>query len=64
MWTVTGHRWAIELLAQSLQQGRLSHAYLLVGTRRVGKMTLAMNLAQAVNCLGEDRPLRQAQDRP
>jgi DNA polymerase-3 subunit delta' len=29
----------------------LSHAYLFVGPPQVGKMTLALNLAQAVNCL-------------
>jgi DNA polymerase-3 subunit delta' len=35
---------------------RLAHAYLLVGPEGVGKMTLALDLARAVNCLGADRP--------
>lgn len=38
-------------LQQSLKQGRMAHAYLLVGPPHVGKMTLALNLAQGVNCL-------------
>ena len=31
--------------------GRLAHAYLLTGPPHIGKMTLAVNLAQGVNCL-------------
>ncbi len=38
-------------LEPSLKQGRLAHAYLLVGPPHVGKMTLALNLAQSLNCL-------------
>ena len=34
-----------------MKRGRLAHAYLLVGPPHVGKMTLALNLAQSVNCL-------------
>ncbi len=59
MWQLTGHSRAIGLLRQSLESGRLSHAYLLVGPAHVGKFTLAMNLAQAVNCESEDRPCQQ-----
>ncbi|MEE9198907.1 MAG: DNA polymerase III subunit delta' [Dehalococcoidia bacterium] len=52
-----GHSGAISLLDRSLQSGRLSHAYLLVGPRHVGKMALALYLAKAVNCRSEgDRP--------
>lgn len=42
---------AVNFLAKSLERDMLSHAYLLVGPSRVGKMTVAINLAQAVNCL-------------
>ncbi len=38
---------------------RLSHAYLFVGQPHVGKMTLAVNLAQAVNCEQVERPCGQ-----
>lgn len=59
MWQVKGHSRAVTLLRQSLEGGRLSHAYLLVGPAHAGKLTLAMNLAQAVNCQSEDRPCQQ-----
>lgn len=48
---VIGHDWAIELLKKSLVSERLGHAYLFVGPPCVGKTTLALYLAQAVNCL-------------
>ena len=56
MWTVVGHQRVVDLLRQSLKQERLAHAYVVVGPRQVGKMTLAINLAQALNCTGEDKP--------
>jgi DNA polymerase-3 subunit delta' len=34
----------------------MAHAYLLVGPPHVGKMTLALNLAQALNCQGAEPP--------
>jgi DNA polymerase-3 subunit delta' len=52
MWQVVGHEEAIAFLARSLEKDMLSHAYLFVGPPQVGKMTLALNLAQGVNCLG------------
>ena len=55
-WHTIGHQRAVNSLDRGLREGRLSHAYLLVGPARVGKMTLAKELAQAVNCLGETRP--------
>lgn len=54
MWQVVGHEWAVELLKQSLANGRVSHAYLLIGPPQIGKTTLALNFAQALNCLSED----------
>ncbi len=56
MWQVIGQTRAVALLKRSLEKSSLSHAYLLVGPPRVGKMTLARNLAQAVNCQGEEPP--------
>ncbi|HJX69714.1 MAG TPA: DNA polymerase III subunit delta' [Dehalococcoidia bacterium] len=56
MWQILGHPKAITLLERSIQRGRLSHAYLFVGPPHVGKMTLALDLAQAVNCQAEDVP--------
>lgn len=40
----------IDLLQRSMKLGRLSHAYLLVGPQHVGKMSLALDIARAVNC--------------
>jgi DNA polymerase-3 subunit delta' len=59
MWQLAGHSSATTLLNQSLRNGQLSHAYLLVGPAHVGKFTLAMNLAQAVNCESESRPCQE-----
>lgn len=53
-----GHEEAVALLSRSMEKDMLSHAYLFVGPPQVGKTTLAMNLAQGVNCLESpsDRP--------
>lgn len=56
MWQVVGHEKAVASLDRSLKDGKLSHAYLFVGPKHVGKITLAMNLAQALNCDGEEKP--------
>ena len=56
MWRTFGHDKAVNVLQRSLTEGRLSHAYMLTGPPNVGKMTLALDLARAVNCLGDDRP--------
>lgn len=50
MWRIAGHEWIVKLLQQSLAMGHLAHAYLFVGLPRVGKTTLAVALAQALNC--------------
>ena len=54
MWKIHGHESALRQLETGLKEGRLAHAYLLVGPAQVGKRTLAVNLAQAVNCLSPD----------
>jgi len=56
MWTTVGHETVVELLDNSLKNDRLSHAYLFVGPHQVGKMTLAINLAQALNCENSEKP--------
>ncbi len=49
------------MLRRSLESGRLAHAYLFIGQSHVGKMTLAVNLAQALNCEREERPCGECQ---
>ena len=49
-WGIIGHEWAVRLLARSLDQGQVAHAYLFTGPPRIGKTTLATALARAVNC--------------
>jgi DNA polymerase III subunit delta' len=56
MWQVIGQVRAVSLLQQSLKAGTLAHAYLLVGPPHVGKMTLAIKLAQALNCEADAKP--------
>ena len=51
MWQIYGQDHILRLLDPALTADHLSHAYLLVGPPHVGKMTLALNLAQSVNCL-------------
>jgi DNA polymerase-3 subunit delta' len=56
MFRIHGHRPTVSLLEYSLKGGHLHHAYLLVGPDHVGKTTLAVQLAQAVNCTVESPP--------
>ena len=56
MWQVIGQSRAVTLLQRNLERGSTAHAYLLVGPHHVGKMTLARDLAQALNCQGAEPP--------
>jgi len=56
MWPVVGHEPALARLKRSLEKGNLGHAYLISGPPHVGKMTLALTLAQALNCRSSDSP--------
>lgn len=56
MWQVIGQERAVSLLQHGLEAGKLAHAYLFTGPEHVGKMTLAINLAQALNCEAAERP--------
>ncbi len=59
MWSVIGQDRAVSLLQRSLETGSLAHAYLFVGPAHVGKMTLALNLIQALNCESSEPPCGQ-----
>ena len=48
-WDLLGHEWAVDLLKKHLAQGRPRHAYLLTGPDGIGRRTLALRFAQALN---------------
>jgi len=56
LWQIEGQSRVVSLLQRSLERGSIAHAYLVVGPPHVGKMTLALNLAQALNCQGDAPP--------
>ena len=58
-WGVIGHEWAVRVLASSLAADRAAHAYLFTGPHALGKTTLALALAQALECTGDPRPCGQ-----
>ncbi len=53
-WQTIGNRAAITLLNGAIKQQRVSHAYLFTGPNRVGKRTLAIDFARALNCNAQD----------
>ena len=50
MWQVVTRTDTLNLIKQSLLKDRLAHAFLISGSHHVGKMTLALDMARAVNC--------------
>ena len=47
---LVGQEHVVKALCNALEKGRLHHAYLLTGTRGVGKTTIARILAKSLNC--------------
>jgi len=56
VWRIIGQARAVSLLQRSLETDSLAHAYLFTGPAHIGKMTLALNLAQALNCDSANPP--------
>lgn len=48
---LVGQKSTVTILQNIISSGRLHHAYLLTGTRGVGKTTIARIIAKALNCL-------------
>jgi len=48
---LSGQEHVVQALSNALERGRLHHAYLLTGTRGVGKTTIARILAKSLNCI-------------
>ena len=55
LWKMVGNSWAVELLKTQIARERenkaaLHHAYLFCGAKGVGRRTMALRFAQALNC--------------
>jgi DNA polymerase III subunit delta' len=49
-WNILGHEWAAHILQQQIIRGEMRQAYLVTGMPGVGRRTLALRFAQAMNC--------------
>lgn len=56
MWQIEGHERVVRSLQRAVATGRIAHAYLFAGPPHIGKTTLAITLAQALNCAQPDPP--------
>ncbi|RPJ61540.1 MAG: DNA polymerase III subunit delta', partial [Dehalococcoidia bacterium] len=56
MWQTAGQDRIINYVKDSIHRNSLAHAYLFTGPPHVGKMTLAIDLARALNCPAPDAP--------
>ncbi len=55
-WNILGHAWAVDMLRQHVARGTARHAYLIAGPPGVGRLTLAIRFAQALNCTQPPEP--------
>ena len=55
-WGLLGHEWAAHLLQQHIARGEARHAYLFAGPPGVGRRSLALRFAQALNCTQPPEP--------
>lgn len=60
-WPIIGHTSAVDDLDGAVQNGHLSHAYLITGPAGVGRTMLARTFAKALNCERpvDERPCRE-----
>ena len=49
-WDLLGHEWAVDMLKQHILREAVRHAYLFAGPPGLGRRTLALRFAQALNC--------------
>ena len=49
-WNLLGHEWAVDMLRQHAAHDEIRHAYLFCGPPGLGRRTLALRLAQVLNC--------------
>ncbi len=53
---IHGHEWASQILQKHITQNNVRHAYLLSGAPGIGRRSLALRFAQALNCLQPPAP--------
>ncbi len=61
MWQTIGQQRALSLLEHGIKNNGLAHAYLIIGPPHIGKMTLAIDFAQAINCQYSQPPCKECQ---
>jgi len=64
-WNLVGHEWAVDMLKKHIVNGTTRHAYLFAGAPGLGRRTLALRFAQALNCqtpVDEGIPCGQCRD--
>ena len=55
-WNLIGHEWAVDMLKKHVIHGTTRHAYLFAGPPGIGRRTLALRFAQALNCTTPSEP--------
>lgn len=55
-WNLIGHSWVEKTLHFHLASQNLRHAYLFTGSEGIGRRTLALRFAQAINCTNPPTP--------
>jgi DNA polymerase-3 subunit delta' len=56
MFRTVGHDKAVKALTRAIDSDRIAHAYLIAGPPQIGKMTLAMDIVRAINCVADEQP--------
>lgn len=55
-WNLLGHNWAVDMLRRHIATGEARHAYLFAGPSGLGRRSLALAFARALNCTNPPAP--------
>lgn len=55
-WHLLGHNWAVDMLRRHIATGEARHAYLFAGPAGLGRRSLALAFARALNCTNPPAP--------